>query len=505
MNDSNREAKTRLDSEDLDEKQVKSPSAGFPVVGVGASAGGLEAFSELLDSIPADLDMAFVLVQHLDPHHASVLAGLLAAHSKMPVLEVAEGTVVRPNHVYVIPPNTTMTIKNGVLKLAPRPEQGGRYMPIDAFLCSLAEDRESGAIGVVLSGAATDGTLGLKAIKANGGITFSQDQSAKFDGMPMSAVTAGVVDFVLPPGEIGRELAVYARNPFRSDDRKEVLEQKAPVFQRILRLLRTVIKLDVTQYKQATIRRRIERRIFLTQSLNPESYLELLKQDSVELRALADDLLINVTEFFRDPDAFDALKATAFPSLVAEREPGKPIRIWVPGCASGEEVYSIAICLTEYLQANRMEYPVHIFGTDISAAAIDKARAGIYNQNAVSVISADRLGRFFTKIDSGYQINRSIREKCVFALQNVAADPPFSRMDLISCRNLLIYLGPALQDRVMNTLFYALQPKGCLLLGSAETPGSLSEYFEPVSKDHKLFRRKAWCNSRRIRVAGAHR
>ncbi|MFI5387242.1 MAG: CheR family methyltransferase, partial [Fimbriimonadales bacterium] len=442
----------------------------------------------MLKALPSDTGMAFVLIQHLDPRHSSALAGLLGHRTDLPVLEVTDGTVARPNRVYVIPPNANMTITRGVLRLTPRPGAGERYLPIDSFFCSLAEDQKNNAVGVILSGAASDGTLGLKAIKSEGGITFAQDESAKFDGMPRSAVTAGVVDFVMPPDGIARELTAIARHPYRNGGvAAGFLETSA--FQRILGLLKTRVGIDFSQYRPNTLLRRMERRIVLQKAGDPDQYFYLLQQNPAEVRALAEDLLINVTEFFRDPSAFEALKEHVFPAIVRELQAGEAIRVWVPACSTGEEVYSIAICLIEYMQDARVDFPIHIFGTDISERSIEKARAGIFGPSNLTAVSPERLKRFFVEVDAGYQIARSVRDRCVFALHNLAADPPFSRMDLISCRNLLIYLGSALQQRVINTLFYALQPNRCLLLGSAETPGNLAEYFTPLDSQHRIYAR----------------
>jgi two-component system CheB/CheR fusion protein len=466
-----------------------SDVAASTVVGIGASAGGFEAFGELLNALPIDTGMAFVLVQHLDPHHPSALAGLLGHRTELPVVEVSQGTVVRPNRIYVIPPNANMTIARGALSLTPRPEAGERYMPIDSFFRSLAEDQKSNAIGVILSGAATDGTLGLKAIKSEGGITFAQDESAKFDGMPRNAVVAGVVDFVLPPDGIARELAAIAGHPYRTGGAAPDFHETR-AFQKILGLLKTAVGVDFSQYKPNTLLRRMERRIVLQKAGDPDHYFRILQQNPAEVRALSEDLLISVTEFFRDPAVFEALKESVFPAIVRERQPGQPIRVWVPGCSAGDEVYSIAICLIEYMQDAGLDFPIHIFGTDASERSIQKARAGVVSPSNSTAISAERLKRFFVQVDAGYQIVRPIRDRCVFAVHNLAADPPFSRMDLISCRNLLIYLGPALQQRVLGTLFYALQPGGCLVLGSTETPGSLAEYFTPLDSQHRIYTRK---------------
>ena len=459
------------------------------IVGIGASAGGLEAFSTLLRNLPADTGMGFVLVQHLDPRHQSILPELLAGRTRMPVVQVAENTEVRPNHVYVIPPNSTMVISRGVLHLLPRgPSE--RHMPIDTFFTSLAEDRKHASIGVVLSGVASDGTLGLRAIKAEGGITFAQDDTATFDGMPHSAIHMGVVDSVLPPDRIAEELAAISRHPLQSAEGGTAVADE-PTMQKFFALLRTSRGIDFSQYKRPTVQRRLARRMVLMKAGDPEEYLEILRQTPGEVEALFNDLLINVTEFFRDPPVFDALKETAFPMFLTERRAGEqPVRIWVPGCSTGEEVYSIAISLAEYLESNNRDDAVQIFGTDVSPAAVQKARQGIYSKEAVAPVSPERLRRFFTKVDSGHQISRNIREMCIFSLQNITRDPPLSRMDLISCRNLLIYLGPHMQRRVLGIFLYALQPSGCLLLGTSETPGAVPDLFVAVDRANRIFRRK---------------
>ncbi len=461
-----------------------------PVVGIGASAGGLEAFTQLLKSLPENTGMAFVIVQHLDPHHESILAELLASHTSMPVDQAAQATTVEPNHVYVIPPNTLMTIQKGVLKLTRRVDDRSRVLPIDHFLCSLAEDQKSRAIGVILSGSASDGTIGLKAIKSAGGIAFAQDATAKFDGMPRNAIAAGVVDFVLPPAAIGSELADIARHSYLRAAAPNVIIEDGPVLGRILSLLRDARAVDFTHYKRPTLKRRLSKRMALHHKHDAESYLTLLEQDPSEVNALFDDLLITVTQFFRDPATFEALSRTAFPAILRNRKPADPIRIWVPGCSSGEEVYSIAICLTEYLEQSNQSFPVQLFGTDISDRAIDSARAGRYGDGITAELSAQRLKRFFVKLENGgYQIGRSIREWCVFSHHDVTKDVPLSRMDLISCRNLLIYLGPILQRRVLTTFSYALQPSGCLVLGHSESLASLAGHFVVLDREQKIYTR----------------
>jgi len=463
------------------------------VVGIGASAGGLEAFSQLLRNLPVDTGLAFVVVQHLDPRHPSILPELLSTRTQMPVVQVEEGTAVMANHVYVIPPNTTMAVSGGVLHLSPRGPSSGRHMPIDVFFTSLAADQKDNSVGVILSGAASDGTLGLGAIKAEGGITFAQDSTALFDGMPRSAVVSGVVDFELPPEQIAAELAAIARHPYQSSHHPadhETAMEGGTTLPKLLTLLRISKGVDFSQYKSPTVRRRIMRRIVLAKLPDLEHYLEFVRQTPGEVEALYNDLLINVTEFFRDPAVFAALKETAFPVILKDRQPGTPIRAWVPGCSTGEEVYSIAISLVEFLESRGRDEVIQIFGTDVSEAAIEKARAGIYSEAAARSVSPERLRRFFTKIGSGYQISRSIREMCIFSLQNITKDPPLSRMDLISCRNLLIYLGANLQKRAMSVLIYALQPSGCLVLGNSETPGALSDLFVTLDRQHRIYSRK---------------
>ena len=459
-----------------------------PIVGIGASAGGLEAFTELLSHLPDDTGLAFVLIQHLDPSHESHLPELLSKASKMPVSEVKGETRAEANHVYVIPPRCNLGISGGVLHTPPRPDSG-RNMPIDSFLCALAADRGSKALGVVLSGTASDGTLGLQAIKAAGGITFAQEKgTAKFDGMPGSAIAAGVVDFVLPPSGIARQLAAIARDssvpiePWKAAEPSEEAE-----LNKIFRLLRIATGVDFTYYKHSTLQRRIKRRMTIRGFEKLEDYSRDLERNREEANALCENCFITVTQFFREPAVFEELKKRVFPALVENRGPEDSIRIWVPGCATGEEAYSIAICLTEFLDEAGKSLPFEIFGTDISETAVEKARAGAYTGAALAHVSPQRLERFFTRTERGYQIAKTIRDVCVFARHNVAQDPPFSRLDLISCCNVLIYLGAVLQRKVLSILQYALKPAGFLILGPSESIGTLSDSFHQVDKTHKIY------------------
>lgn len=460
-------------------------------VGVGASAGGLEAFTELLTHLPPATGMAFVLVEHLDAHHESDLPELLSVKTQMPVLLVQRDTRIAPDHVYVVPPNTLMTIRNRTLTLDGRPAPPEKLRPIDALFNSLAEEFGFNSIGVVLSGTATDGTFGLKTIKAEGGITFAQDDTARFDSMPRSAISAGVVDFVLSPRRIAGELAAIAARTQHLRNAEGEPAGDGTTLHRLLLLLRNQTGVDFAQYKQPTILRRLNRRMVVRRSENLEQYVELLKKEPEEVQALFDDLLINVTDFFRDPEVFEATKRVVFPSLIRDSKHPHAIRIWIPGCSSGEEVYSIAIALVEFLESADLEYTIQMFGTDLSDSAIKKARAGIYDESSVANVSPERLRRFFVRTESGYQISRRIREMCVFSRHNVAKDPPLSRMNLISCRNLLIYFAPSVQRRIIATFGYALKASGCLILGSSETLGPLSEYFLTLDQPHKIYCRKA--------------
>ncbi len=458
------------------------------VVGVGASAGGLEAFTELLSQLPHDTGMAFVLIQHLDPSHESHLTELLSKTCKMPVCEVKGETRAEANHVYVIPPRCNLGIFEGVLHTPARPTSGPN-MPIDSFLRALAADRGSQALGVVLSGAASDGTLGLQAIKAAGGVTFAQDvRTAKFDSMPRSAIAAGVVDFILPPAGIARELTAISRaSHFPTEPREAIEPPRDAALAKILRLVRSATRVDFTHYKPSTLARRVRRRMTLRGFANLEDYSRHLEQNHEEANALCEDCLITVTAFFREPAVFEELKTKVLPALVEKRAAGDPIRIWVPGCATGEEAYSIAICLMEFLDETKARVPFEIFATDISETAITKARAGTFKDSEVAHISPGRLARFFTRTERGYQVAKVVRDVCVFARHNVAEDPPFSKLDLISCCNVLIYLGAVLQRKVLSILHYALKPTGFLVVGPSESIGTLSESFHQVEKTHKIY------------------
>jgi two-component system CheB/CheR fusion protein len=468
----------------------------FPIVGVGASAGGLDAFKQLLGALPVDTGMAFVLVQHLDPSHESMLAGLLAKASRMPVSEVRGDTAVEPDHVYVTPGRNDVAIEGTVLKLVPRITTGGRHLPIDSFLRTLAEARGSKAVGVILSGTGSDGTLGARAIKAEGGIVFAQDlESAQHDNMPRSAIASGNVDFVLPPQRIARELSRLSRHPYVITPLSHVPVDEPPPssprekddFRSILALLRRMTGSDFSAYKPPTIKRRIARRMALANVETLEEYADYLGGHADEVQALHQECLITVTSFFRDPGAFAALSRAVLPRLLKDRPPGVPVRVWVPGCATGEEVYSIVICLLEAAGEQGTNRSFQVFGTDLSESAVEKARSGRYLPQIAQDVSAARRQRFFTEVDGGYRVTKSIRDMCVFARHDVTRDPPFSRMDLISCRNVLIYLEPRMQQRVMAAFHYALLTSGVLLLGTSETASTAEDLFTPLDKKHRIY------------------
>lgn len=483
-----KESKSNRTSSQQDENQEV-----FPLVGIAASAGGLEAFTQLLQHLPTDTGMAFVLIQHLDPDYNSMLSEILASMTQMPVCQVQAGMIVKPNQVYVIPPNTKMTLAQGVLQLAPREKIHGRYMPADAFFRSLAAERGSQALGVVLSGLDGDGALGVAAIREAGGVTFAQcEASAKFDSMPNTAVATGQVDFILPPEQIALELAKISRHPYvtrPATTKVEESKDRSDGLTAIFAMLRTATNVDFTYYKRTTVNRRLGRRMLLYKLERLEDYVRYLRDHPAEVKALYQELLISVTNFFRDPEVFEVLKQQVFPIITQGKSVNSPIRIWVPGCATGEEVYSIAICLLEFFEGMTLLPPFQIFATDISETAIDTARVGIYKQSQMADVSPERLRRFFIQVEGGYQINKAIRERCVFARQNMTSDPPFSNLDLISCRNVMIYLGPTLQQQVFRVFHYSLKPTSFLLLGTLESVGD-SNLFALVDKKSKLYSRK---------------
>ncbi len=459
----------------------------FPIVGMGASAGGLEAFEQFFRSMPPDSGMAFVLAPHLDPDHASLLSEILQRSTAMPVVEAQDQMAVAPNGVYVIPPNRDMAIFHGVLQLSVPGQPRGQRMPIDAFLRSLADDQGENAIGIILSGTGTDGTLGLRAILGAGGVSLVQEPAtAKYDGMPASAIGAGYATHILPVEKMpGALLAGIHTLAVRQ-------ETPAPAavsgMNRILMLLRSATGQDFSLYKKSTIGRRIERRMAQHDIADTEVYARYLKEQPAEVKALFKEMLINVTSFFRDAGALAALKQDILPQLFAGKPDDYIFRAWVAGCASGEEAYSIAMLLREFMDEARQEYKVQIYATDLDEDAISAARAGIYPPNIVQDVQPERLRRFFVKEEAGYRVKKNIREMVVFANQNVIKDPPFTRLDLLSCRNLMIYLEPELQSHLIPVFHYALKPGGVLILSPSESIGNHAELFAPLDRKWKFYR-----------------
>ncbi|MEI6167603.1 MAG: chemotaxis protein CheB [bacterium] len=469
----------------------------FPVVGIGASAGGLAAFEAFFSGMPTDTDtgMAFVLVQHLAPDHESMLTDLIRRYTRMQVFEVEDGMTVQPNCTYIIPPNRDMAFLNGSLQLLEPTTPHGQRMPIDFFFRSLALDQHEHSICIVLSGTGSDGTLGLRTIKGEGGMAMAQNPSStEYDGMPCSALATGLVDYELPPAEMPAQLIAYVTHSFGKPPRLAILppSKAENAMKKIFILLRTQTGHDFSQYKPSTINRRIERRMAVQQIDSVDEYVKYLQTRPSELDALFRDLLIGVTSFFRDPEAFKALESEVIQKLFSNRPAGSVIRVWSPGCATGEEAYSIAILLQEQLEAHKQSFRIQVFATDIDTHAIAIARNGLYPASVAADISPERLARFFVAEPDGdaYRIHKGIRDMLIVSEQDVIKDPPFSKLDLISCRNLLIYMGGDLQKKLIPLFHYALNPGGFLFLGTSETIGEFETLFSPLDTKLKLYRRR---------------
>ncbi|MCX5824904.1 MAG: PAS domain-containing protein [Deltaproteobacteria bacterium] len=478
---------------------------GFPIVGIGASAGGLAAFEAFFSGMPADADpgMVFVLVQHLAPDHKSILTELVRRYTRMQVYEVEDGMEVRPNCTYIIPPNRDMAFLNGALQLLERTSSHGMRLPIDFFFRSLAQDQRERAICIVLSGTGSDGTEGIRSIKSEGGMVMAQNpDSSEFDGMPQSAIATGLVDYVLPPAEMPAQLIAYVAYAFGK--RLRPVSPQAPkaedALKKICVLLRAQTGHDFSLYKQSTMVRRVERRLAVHQIDRLDGYVRYLQQNPAEGEDLFRDLLIGVTNFFRDPEAFTALEEKVIPMLFAGKPAGAAIRVWSPGCSTGEEAYSLAILLQERMEALKQTFKVHVFATDIDSRAINAARAGVYPAGISADVTPERLARFFSHNPDGnvYRIQKGIRDLLVLSEQDVIKDPPFSNLDLISCRNLLIYMGAELQKKLIPLFHYALNPGGALFLGTSETVGEFVDLFAPVNHKWKLYQSK-------VEAQGAHR
>jgi two-component system CheB/CheR fusion protein len=474
-------------------KPASNQDKNFPIVGIGGSTGADEAVMELAGNLSSGTGMAYIYLQHNGPDNNPKLTSLLAERSKLPVLEAEEDLAIEPDFFYVIPPAKEMQVLDGHFKAAPKTLQDSDYMPVNRFFNALGEQYKEYSIGIILSGTDNDGAFGIKVIKMVGGLTFAQDATARFQSMPRAAIAEGAIDLVLSPKEIAEELIslsgkkeVYFKTIQDLDGSS--ISDKDEDLKAILQLIQKTVQVDFTQYKMNTVKRRIIRRVLLHKLDSLKEYLHLLRGNNAEVRNLFNDLLINVTTFFRDPGLSEYLKLNLIPEIIRGKKMNEPIRIWVPACATGQEVYSLAMLLVEVLEELFIHLPIQIFATDLSEIAITKARQGIYNKGEIQDVPARRLQRYFTRMDDGnYLIVKSIRDLCVFAVHNIAKDPPFSRLDIISCCNLLIYIDNPLQKKIISTFHYALNPSGYLVLGKSETVGSSEHQFVQLDKKIKIF------------------
>ncbi len=476
-------------------KQEKKPgdAGSFPIVGIGASAGGLETLNLFFSAMPPDGNMAFVVIQHLSPQHKSIMVSLLEKHTRMSVMEIEDGTKVNPNHVYLNPPGKNVTLFNGCLHLLEPQKTGTINLPIDFFFKSLSEDQGEKAIGIILSGTASDGTMGIRTIKGGGGMAMVQEpETAKYDGMPRSAIGTGLVDFIAPVEEMPEILIRYVKHPFL-ESLDKIKRREPPVknqMQKIFALIRGATGNDFSHYKQSTIARRIERRLVVNQIEGLPDYVRYLQKNPGEIDVLFKNLTIGVTSFFRDPEAYDLLAGQVLPALLQRKEPNTTIRFWISGCSTGEEAYSMGMILLEVMDTIKRQFDVKIFATDIDAAALDVARKGLYPENIGADVTGDRLKRFFIKEQGLLKVNKQLRDMIVFSLQNVIKDPPFSRVDLVSCRNLMIYLDNVLQKKIISLFHYTLNPGGILVLSTSESIGEHPDLFQPINRKWKIFERK---------------
>ena len=466
----------------------------FHIVGMGGSAGSLEAFEEFFHNTSVDTGMAYVLVSHLDPTHKGIMPELIGRTTKMEVQQVKDGMKVQPDHVYVIPPNKDMSILHGTFQLLEPSKPRGMRTPIDFFFRHLAEDQKEKSIGIIFSGMGTDGTLGLKAIKEKMGMVMAQDMnSAKYTGMPESAINTGLIDYVAPASELPAKLLGYTHH-FASIIREVPHPREtrtSGAMQKIFVLLRAQSGNDFSLYKKNTVRRRIERRMSVHQISNINQYVRYLQENSQEIDLLFKELLIGVTSFFREPDAFEVLKEKVISELLKDKKGGEPVRVWVIGCSTGEEAYSIAIVLRECLDDLKLKgIKIQIYATDLDKEAIEVARQGMYPESIAADVSKERLQQFFTKEDDHYRIKKNIRDNIVFAQQNILTDPPFTKLDLLCCRNLLIYLNSDTQKKLMPLFHYTLNPGGFLFLGSSESIGGFTDLFYPLDNKWKVFKRR---------------
>src|ERR1039458_4911819 len=471
------------------ETPASRANVSFPIVGIGASAGGLEALEQFLGHVPAGSGMAFVIVQHLDPTHKGVMPELLQRVTSMKVIQVKDRTKVRPDCVYVIPPNKDMSILHGVLYLLEPVAPRGLRLPIDFFLRSLAQDQEGRSIGVILSGMGSDGTLGLRAIKEKAGVVLVQDPAtAKFDSMPRSAMDAGLADIVAPVDELPGKINAYLqRTPLVHTPEMALADKTQSALDKVIILLRTHTGHDFSLYKRNTFNRRIERRMGIHQINKIADYVRYLQENSQELDLLFKELLIGVTSFFRDPAAWEELRKKILPALIASRPAGHVLRAWGPGCSTGEEAYSLAMVFKEVMEKikARKKMTLQVFATDLDKDAIDKARQGIYPENICADVSPQQMSRFFKKDERGCRVTTEIREMVIFAPQSLIMDPPFTKLDILSCRNLMIYLAPQMQKKLIPLFHYSLSPGGILFLGSAETVGTFTDLFALLNRSEE--------------------
>ena len=474
-------------------KKQNNPRPGFPIVGIGASAGGLEAFEIFFSHVPVQSVLAFVVIQHLDPTHKSIMSSLLKKYTAMEIVEISDGIRMEKNRVYLAPPDHNIELIDNTLHYRAPDKSNGINLPIDFFFRSLAEDQGERAIGIILSGTGTDGTLGLKAIKGAGGMAMVQEEAqAKFSGMPKSAIDTGVVDFVLPVEKMPQQLLNYVMHPYieKAQGTRPIDGDFETNTRKILLLIRNKTGHDFSLYKANTIHRRIERRMALHQIERIADYVRFLEKDSKEIESLFKELLINVTRFFRDPDAFKALEKKVAEGLLETKDRGESFRVWVAGCSSGEEAYGLAMLLTEILEKHKKRYLLQVFASDIDDEAIETGRQAVYPESIVADVSRERLDRFFSKDDKGYRVKKQIRERVIFADQNLAADPPFSKLDIISCRNVLIYMDQALQKKILPMFHYSLNDGGILFLGASESVGDMAGLFSPIDVKWKIYLKK---------------
>ncbi|MFW6276359.1 MAG: chemotaxis protein CheB [Bacteroidota bacterium] len=483
------------------EFQGAEKSRGFNIVGVGASAGGLEALASFFGSMPANTGMAFVVVQHLSPDYKSLMVELLSRHTKMNVYRAEDGMEVQPDSVYLIPPKKNMTIFHGKLYLSEHSHDMGLNLPIDKFLRSLAEDMGEKSIAVILSGTGSDGTLGIRDIKGAGGMTMAQDEiTAKFDGMPKSAVATGLVDFVLPPDKMAGQLINYAKHPLvsRNESSEEIFKDNKDIYSKILALIRSRTGADFTFYKSSTIVRRIERRLSINQINQLENYHKLLQNSNSEIDTLYKELLIGVTKFFRDWEVFITIRDEIIPDLIQSKKPGGQIRIWVAGCSTGEEAYTLALLFRDYMDRIDVNRELKIFATDIDEDSIEFASAGIYPNSIIADVPEELLQKYFTKQGNNYHVNEQIRQMVIFARHSIIKDPPFSKMDMVSCRNLLIYLQPILQNKVLKAFSFSLLQNGYLVLGTSESAGEMASNFVTINNKLKIYQSRQKARSQNL-------